>query len=84
MYLAAQPAPGALVYHNVPHCPPQRESSVQDDLSVGIDAKVTFVLFSWLGLTAGYRMPFTDPFGGAAILGVSAVMAPTQVPAARG
>ena len=39
----------------------------------GMDLKITGFPYSWVGITIGYRLPFSTPFDGSVILGVSLV-----------
>ena len=67
-------------YHGEPHCPVVRGQEIDhQDTAWGLEGKLTYVLFDgWLGLTAGYRMPFADPLAGSAVFEVAVVMSPTS------
>ena len=71
-------------YHGEPHCPVVRGQEIDhQDTAWGLEGKLTYVLFDgWLGLSAGYRMPFEEPLGGSFLLGVAVVMSPRSPMAA--
>ena len=68
-------------YHGVPHCAMVRKDrTVRDELEWGLEeAKVTYVVLGWVGITAGYRAPFAAPLKGNFLFGVAVVMSPAQV-----
>lgn len=68
------------VHHGVPHCPLIAETEIEhEDPRWGVEVKATYVLFDgWLGVTAGYRLTFSDPLGHQAMLGASVLI---QAPA---
>ncbi len=62
----------------VPQCPEQQTTKVlEDSLEWSIDARVTYVLLSWIGLSVGYRATLPDPTRGSVILGASFVISPS-------
>lgn len=40
----------------------------------GLDVKLTGYVYSWIGITIGYRAPFGEPLDGSLILGASLVL----------
>ena len=40
----------------------------------GLDVKLTGYVYSWIGITVGYRAPFGEPLDGSLILGASLVL----------
>lgn len=78
----AEPVRCSQHYHEgdraVPQCPPQQTTEVlEDSLEWSIDARVTYVLLSWIGLSVGYRATLPDPTRGSVILGASFVISPS-------
>ena len=74
-YQFVRPAICTQMFHGVPHCPPVRQvKQKEDSIQWGVDVKVSYVFRGWVGVTAGYWVPFDDPLGGALILGVTIIM----------
>ena len=62
-------------YHKEPHCDTvnMKETKI-GGLTVGAEAKVTYHLFSLIGLSVGYRIPFDAIENGSFMLGVSLII----------
>ena len=66
------------IHHGETHCPVGPVVENDNEWSAGLEAKLTYVVLDWVGITAGYRAPFSDLLGGSALVGVSVVMSPAQ------
>ena len=63
-------------YHGEPHCQVVKVVTPDSEWAAGAEAKVTYVIARWVGVTVGYRAPFDDLAGGGFMFGVGYVVPP--------